>query len=230
MKIGRNSPCLCGSGKKYKKCCLGKKDWDTLIRQPNFTQHLSLRGKNTFFLNGVAHLLGFDPAEPSIDWPVFKERVTPDHVAQIHQLVGEVWPSASDLERVLRDTDDLSGLYTGTYTPEAITRSATRHALYCDTILMFDPLMYPGSMRPEYDPILHPEKHVSQTIKCLYVWFSLSPLIHSGILKIIRSPADYDHALRWYSLKAEEDRVDRHPELKELMEHVVEVLPLRLDP
>lgn len=26
MKIGRNTPCLCGSGKKYKKCCLGKDD------------------------------------------------------------------------------------------------------------------------------------------------------------------------------------------------------------
>ena len=25
-KIGRNSPCPCGSGKKYKKCCLGKTD------------------------------------------------------------------------------------------------------------------------------------------------------------------------------------------------------------
>ena len=26
MKIGRNEPCPCGSGKKYKKCCLGKND------------------------------------------------------------------------------------------------------------------------------------------------------------------------------------------------------------
>ncbi len=25
-KIGRNAPCPCGSGKKYKKCCLGKSD------------------------------------------------------------------------------------------------------------------------------------------------------------------------------------------------------------
>ena len=24
MKIGRNAPCPCGSGKKYKKCCLDK--------------------------------------------------------------------------------------------------------------------------------------------------------------------------------------------------------------
>jgi len=26
MKIGRNEPCPCGNGKKYKKCCLGKED------------------------------------------------------------------------------------------------------------------------------------------------------------------------------------------------------------
>lgn len=26
QKIGRNDPCPCGSGKKYKKCCLGKED------------------------------------------------------------------------------------------------------------------------------------------------------------------------------------------------------------
>ena len=26
MKVGRNDPCPCGSGLKYKKCCLGKKD------------------------------------------------------------------------------------------------------------------------------------------------------------------------------------------------------------
>ena len=24
MKVGRNEPCPCGSGKKYKKCCLAK--------------------------------------------------------------------------------------------------------------------------------------------------------------------------------------------------------------
>ncbi len=26
MKLGRNDPCPCGSGKKYKKCCLSKSD------------------------------------------------------------------------------------------------------------------------------------------------------------------------------------------------------------
>lgn len=27
-KIGRNDPCPCGSGKKFKKCCMGKGIWD----------------------------------------------------------------------------------------------------------------------------------------------------------------------------------------------------------
>lgn len=26
MRVGRNAPCPCGSGRKYKKCCLGKPD------------------------------------------------------------------------------------------------------------------------------------------------------------------------------------------------------------
>ena len=27
MKAGRNDPCPCGSGKKYKHCCSGKTPW-----------------------------------------------------------------------------------------------------------------------------------------------------------------------------------------------------------
>lgn len=34
MKIGRNLPCPCGSGKKYKKCCLDK-DQQTVKKHPN---------------------------------------------------------------------------------------------------------------------------------------------------------------------------------------------------
>jgi uncharacterized protein YecA (UPF0149 family) len=26
MKLGRNEPCFCGSGQKYKKCCLVKEE------------------------------------------------------------------------------------------------------------------------------------------------------------------------------------------------------------
>lgn len=41
MKIGRNQPCPCGSGKKYKKCCLDKEE----LESPRFS-------KNYFQLKG----------------------------------------------------------------------------------------------------------------------------------------------------------------------------------
>ncbi len=42
-KIGRNDPCPCGSGKKYKKCCMGK---DGIAdRKPNIArQSIGLPG------------------------------------------------------------------------------------------------------------------------------------------------------------------------------------------
>ena len=30
-KIGRNDPCPCGSGKKFKNCCMNKKNWNELV-------------------------------------------------------------------------------------------------------------------------------------------------------------------------------------------------------
>ena len=33
-KIGRNAPCPCGSGKKYKKCCLGRKVFSDVTVPP----------------------------------------------------------------------------------------------------------------------------------------------------------------------------------------------------
>lgn len=43
-KIGRNAPCPCGSGKKYKKCCLDKEE---IKSDPEFDKHyFELKGKN----------------------------------------------------------------------------------------------------------------------------------------------------------------------------------------
>lgn len=41
MKVGRNDPCPCGSGKKYKQCCLKAK------------QEMSLRSKILLSLGGL---------------------------------------------------------------------------------------------------------------------------------------------------------------------------------
>lgn len=48
-KIGRNDPCPCGSGKKYKKCCLGKADDPAYSDANNYLQiYKELRKQSRF--------------------------------------------------------------------------------------------------------------------------------------------------------------------------------------
>lgn len=59
-KIGRNDPCHCGSGKKYKKCCMGK-DEQLMIKQivPNpVNRFLSYDEVNVLSTNEIIHKLG----------------------------------------------------------------------------------------------------------------------------------------------------------------------------
>lgn len=46
-KIGRNDPCPCGSGKKYKKCCLGKKGEAPGKMKTEYAQKYGIRLKET---------------------------------------------------------------------------------------------------------------------------------------------------------------------------------------
>ncbi len=53
MKIGRNDPCPCGSGLKFKKCCLQKeKDVDTYLRDIYYKKH-KIRIKNDQEIRGI---------------------------------------------------------------------------------------------------------------------------------------------------------------------------------
>ena len=47
MKTGRNELCPCGSGKKFKKCCLNKSKIDESPHLPIFSKHyFDLKGKS----------------------------------------------------------------------------------------------------------------------------------------------------------------------------------------
>ena len=53
-KVGRNDPCPCGSGKKFKKCCLNKDSWDAYYQNtvcfrysPGFWSSISATDKST---------------------------------------------------------------------------------------------------------------------------------------------------------------------------------------
>ncbi len=45
VKVGRNAPCPCGSGLKYKKCCLGKTETKSLDREELYARKHKIRLK-----------------------------------------------------------------------------------------------------------------------------------------------------------------------------------------
>ncbi|HNY18141.1 MAG TPA: SEC-C metal-binding domain-containing protein, partial [Treponemataceae bacterium] len=55
MKTGRNDPCPCGSGKKYKNCCLGKTGFSD---EPTAMETLGTPNLATDALNDMRRIAG----------------------------------------------------------------------------------------------------------------------------------------------------------------------------
>lgn len=221
IKIGRNDPCPCGSGQKYKSCCEGKVDWSRVLRSgEDYNRHLSIRGRNLTFINRVADALQLDSLDRMQD---YKAAFTPQAVREIHEAVLEVWPRNIDITKTLNSAKSgVSGLYVGDYRNDAIFKGIVRHSIYATKILLIDPFFHPASVRDEYNPILRPEKYRAQTLKNVNFWLALVPWINAGIVEVIRTPADFDHRLMWESLKRQRKKFEENQELKTALEKSVE--------
>jgi methionyl aminopeptidase len=53
-KIGRNDPCPCGSGFKYKRCCLGKNTSRTINIKKLYAEQYKIRLKNSKDIKGIS--------------------------------------------------------------------------------------------------------------------------------------------------------------------------------
>ena len=225
-KIGRNNICPCGTGKKYKQCCYRKVDWNEIFRSGrDWRPYLSIRGRNLHFANRIAEILQLDSHKNISD---YKKGFTEKAVREIHEAIFEVWAPNSNITTILQSTsDDVSGLYIGDYNIEYISRGIVRHSIYANKILIVDPFVYPSSVRDEYNPILEPAQYRTQTLKNVNFWLSLLPWIESGVIEVIRTPADFDHRLNWESMQRQRKKFEETPELKEASERSVEELKER---
>jgi len=52
-KVGRNDPCPCGSGRKYKKCCMGKTDAGGSAEAESFYERYKIRLKTPEQIGGI---------------------------------------------------------------------------------------------------------------------------------------------------------------------------------
>lgn len=230
QKVGPNDDCPCGRLRKYKKCCMGKLDWEELLKPDRYAdriQHYSTRGRNLLFINRIFDVLGLG-SERDADLKTYKEAFTAEAVRGIHEAVMGYWPPHLQLDRALKgDPDDISGLYVGDYTGPYVHRGIVRHSIYANKILIVDPFVYPTSVRDEYNPILNPNQYRAQTLRNVNFWISLIPWIDAGIVEVIRTPADFDRRLNWESLKRQQQKFAEIPELKEAAKVASEELKSR---
>jgi SEC-C motif len=216
-KIGRNAQCPCGSGKKYKECCLQKVDWESLSNAPRTVQarYLSARGKNCLFMAVLGAALQLDKIEQPANYVDFKRAFTPEAVRDIYAAIPEIWPNGEDYRRCMfAERDSVSALYSGTYTPEAILRAITRHSLYSERIFLVGPFAYAPLFREEFNPVMHPEQHRANAVRNTYLWWSLAPWIEAGIVCFVRTPGDFDSSIEREVIEIEREKMADNARLR----------------
>lgn len=223
MKIGRNSSCPCGSGIKYKHCCLKKGIQFDRMSKNQLIRNLCIRGKNLHFLYEIASILQLDKIAGMNNsfWPFvnsLKKAITPTAVRDIHQAIIELWPDGVDLNRCLQhEKDTYSGLFLGSYLLDVTVRLLNRHAMYNQTIILIDPFMDPRITAPKFNPIENPEQHITTTFHYIFLWLQLAPWIEAGIVKIIRDPSDFDLNLKRETFDLSRQKVEDYPELDKIL-------------
>jgi len=227
--MSRNDPCPCWTGKKFKNCCCGKIDWESIIREGrDYRPYLSVRGRNLYFTNRISDALQLNAPGTIRSLKDYKAAFTTDAVRKIHEAAMEVWPPNIDIFEVLRrPSGDVSGLYIGDYSADYITRGIVRHSIYANKIILFDPFIYPRSVKDEFNPIFNPKQYRAQTLKNVNLWFGLLPWIEEGIVEIIRPPGDFDHELNWKFIEDQMRKFQGNLELKKASEESVDELSKR---
>lgn len=216
VKIGRNNPCPCQSGLKYKQCCEGKIDWNNILnkRDNSFIRFLSPRGKNLFFIENIAGILELDNIK-EFSQEKFKKAFTSTKVRSIYELIPQIWPDYEDLERVLKiESKSLNSLYIGNYTPNTISNALRRHSIYNEKILFVDPFQDPRNIVPKFNPISHPEMHIENAINAVRIVLSLEDWIKNHFVSFIKTPGDFNPKLELDLMSYEIQKFNEHPEFQ----------------
>lgn len=176
--IGRNDPCVCGSGQKYKHCCLrleeGRNQRVSWLRSSQ-----SLLDKNLTLLAGAIEIFGLNRP-----WEVIKKKISPVQVKEFYQFVAALWPTSTDLSLLLPEPDTtLRALYLGEYAPEIIVQNVCRFGLYTDEIFLVNPFNNPNTISEKYNPIIHPEEWIEETLRTIYQLRAMTPWVQKGFVK-----------------------------------------------
>ncbi len=79
-KIGRNDPCPCGSGKKYKKCCYGTKPVPSINLQKEYAEKHNIRVKQESDIIGIKKAGELAVATLDLVEPEIRPGITTDYI------------------------------------------------------------------------------------------------------------------------------------------------------
>ena len=224
-KIGRNDPRPCGRLKpngrplKYKDCHLnmGSESLNTPPRRyfhpasgivfGGDANSLSLYERNTRLIEGIVSIFSINSKK---NWLEIKDGITRDHVKELYRLITWLWPYDTDIKTLYpKPENKLRSLYLGWMRPESVLDSVVRYSLYCDEILVMNPFLNPWTIVEEYNPLVHPEDYVADTVKWLFFILQISPWILSGHVILLPHTADFDYKFRLETWKLAEERMKK---------------------
>ncbi|MBU2541697.1 MAG: SEC-C domain-containing protein [Candidatus Omnitrophica bacterium] len=189
-KVGANDECICGSGKKYKKCCRDKKSGEMPI-----TNVRSIRERNLMFFNMLMNILGLSRGKT---WEDIRAELSDKQVADIHKAFECLWPKGTNIIELLPMPDKRVSrvLYAGLIDPRTILQNVISYSLYFDEILVMNPFMNPTYIKPEYNPVESPAQYKQETLKNALLFMQLMPFIEKGIINLIPDPCSLNLQLQ----------------------------------
>ena len=188
---GRNEPCPCGSGIKYKKCCLNNESSRGFSSRPFY----SLDERTKILYYEMVSAFGINKCK---EWKDIKKFITGERISYFHKVIASLWPPDTNLASLLPKPGDgkLRALFMGRHRPDLVLQNIVRYALYTDEILVLFPFQNPWCIRSEFNPIENPDQYKSYMLHNIDFVQRLAPWIFSGHVKLIPDPGDFDHQLR----------------------------------
>lgn len=183
--LDRNDPCGCGSAQRYRNCC----EKVPLDERPSWDVY-SVRERNLMFCHEVQNIMGLDNGK---SWADVRRELSDEQVKRIHEAYQSLWSRDTDIIALLpRPTADaFRGLYLGIVDPRTIAVNVTGWLNYFDQVVIPNPFINAGNVKPEYSPTHKPNQYKVQTIKNVLLLMMLEPYIYAGLVHLLPDPTDF---------------------------------------
>jgi hypothetical protein len=180
-----NSPCGCGSGQRYRNCC----EKVPLHERPSWDVY-GIRERNLMFCRAVQDILALDTGK---SWEDVRRDLSDEQVKRIHEAYESLWPRDTDLVALLPSPTARAfrGLYLGIVDPRTIAINVTSWLTYFDQVVIPNPFINAGNVKPDYSPTHKPSQYKVQTIKNVLLLMMLEPYIHAGLVHLLPDPTDF---------------------------------------